>query len=83
VSLVTLKYFKDKNTDILSICQPLGTFMNEETENEYKQLIEESWYWSTIDDIIKMFDLYGKDKVLDDVANYKISQLTDYDKDVE
>jgi len=38
------------------------------------QLIEESWYWSTINDIVDIFDKYGMDNVLADVGNMKIQR---------
>lgn len=57
--------------------------MDRETEEDWQAFIEESWYWSVIDDIVKIFDLYGKDKVMDDVANMKLSQLQDHEKGLE
>ena len=44
------------------------------SDEELAQLGEECWYHSTIADIGLMFTIYGKDKVLNDVANYLISQ---------
>lgn len=44
------------------------------TDEELAQLGEECWYWSTIEDIALMFTLYGKDKVLTDVANHFIKK---------
>ena len=32
-------------------------------------LLEESWYFSVIEDIVQLFVAYGKDNVLTDVAN--------------
>lgn len=67
---MALKYFKDKNTHVLSKCQ--GDLIM--TDEEMAQLGEECWYWSTIEDIALMFTLYGKDKVLTDVANHLIKK---------
>lgn len=66
----------------MSICQGV-LIMDRETEQEWQAFIEESWYWSVIDDIVKIFDLYGKDKVMDDVANMKLSQLENHEKGIE
>lgn len=48
--------------------------MENESQDELMQLIEESWYWSTINDIVDMFDKYGMDNVLADVGNMKIQR---------
>jgi Golgi nucleoside diphosphatase len=48
--------------------------MENESTDELMQLIEESWYWSTINDIVDMFDKYGMDNVLADVGNMKIQR---------
>lgn len=48
--------------------------MENESQEELMQLIEESWYWSTINDIVDMFDKYGMDNVLADVGNMKIQR---------
>ena len=48
--------------------------MENESQDEVMQLIEESWYWSTINDIVDMFDKYGMDNVLADVGNMKIQR---------
>ena len=48
--------------------------MENENSEELMQLIEESWYWSTINDIVDMFDKYGMDNVLADVGNMKIQR---------
>lgn len=48
--------------------------MERETEEELLSLIEESWYWSTINDMVDMFDKYGMDSVLADVGNMKIQR---------
>jgi hypothetical protein len=39
------------------------------TDEELTQMLEESWYFSVIEDIVKLFEAYGKDNVLTDVAN--------------
>ena len=39
------------------------------TDEELTQMLEESWYFSVIEDIVKLFSIYGKDNVLTDVAN--------------
>ena len=48
--------------------------MENESQEELMQLIEESWYWSTINDIVDLFDKYGMDNVLADVGNMKIQR---------
>ena len=48
--------------------------MENESTDELMQLIEESWYWSTINDIVDLFDKYGMDNVLADVGNMKIQR---------
>ena len=48
--------------------------MENESQDELMQLIEESWYWSTINDIVDIFDKYGMDNVLADVGNMKIQR---------
>ena len=48
--------------------------MENESQEELMQLIEESWYWSTINDMVDMFDKYGMDSVLADVGNMKIQR---------
>ena len=48
--------------------------MENESQEELMQLIEESWYWSTINDIVDIFDKYGMDNVLADVGNMKIQR---------
>lgn len=48
--------------------------MENESTDELMQLIEESWYWSTINDIVDIFDKYGMDNVLADVGNMKIQK---------
>lgn len=48
--------------------------MENDDQNELMQLIEESWYWSTINDIVDIFDKYGMDNVLIDVGNMKIQR---------
>lgn len=48
--------------------------MENDSTDELMQLIEESWYWSTINDIVDMFDKYGMDNVLADVGNMKIQR---------
>jgi len=48
--------------------------MENESTDELMQLIEESWYWSTINDIVDIFDKYGMDNVLADVGNMKIQR---------
>ena len=48
--------------------------MENENQEELMQLIEESWYWSTINDIVDIFDKYGMDNVLADVGNMKIQR---------
>ena len=48
--------------------------MENESQDELMQLIEGSWYWSTINDIVDMFDKYGMDNVLADVGNMKIQR---------
>ena len=48
--------------------------MENENQEELMQLIEESWYWSTINDIVDIFDKYGMDNVLTDVGNMKIQR---------
>ena len=48
--------------------------MENDSQEELMQLIEESWYWSTINDIVDMFDKYGMDNVLADVGNMKIQR---------
>ena len=40
--------------------------MNDE---EIVEMLEESWYYSVIEDIVKVFNQYGKEYVLTDVAN--------------
>jgi hypothetical protein len=39
------------------------------TDEELTQMLEESWYFSVIEDIVKLFEAYGRDNVLTDVAN--------------
>ena len=39
------------------------------TDEELTQMLEESWYFSVIEDIVQLFATYGKDNVLTDVAN--------------
>lgn len=39
------------------------------TDEELTQMLEESWYFSVIEDIVKLFEAYGKENVLTDVAN--------------
>jgi hypothetical protein len=39
------------------------------TDEELTEMLEESWYFSVIEDIVKLFEAYGKDNVLTDVAN--------------
>ena len=39
------------------------------TDEELTQMLEESWYFSVIEDIVQLFAVYGKDNVLTDVAN--------------
>lgn len=48
--------------------------MENDNSEELMQLIEESWYWSTINDIVDMFDKYGMDAVLADVGNMKLQR---------
>ena len=48
--------------------------MENDSQEELMQLIEESWYWSTINDIVDLFDKYGMDNVLADVGNMKIQR---------
>jgi Golgi nucleoside diphosphatase len=48
--------------------------MENDSTDELMQLIEESWYWSTINDIVDIFDKYGMDNVLADVGNMKIQR---------
>lgn len=48
--------------------------MENDSQEELMQLIEESWYWSTINDIVDLFDKYGMDTVLADVGNMKIQR---------
>ena len=48
--------------------------MEKDSQEELMQLIEESWYWSTIKDIVDIFDKYGMDNVLTDVGNMKIQR---------
>ena len=48
--------------------------MENDSTDELMQLIEESWYWSTINDIVDMFDKYGMDNVLADVGNMNIQR---------
>lgn len=48
--------------------------MEKDSQEELMQLIEESWYWSTINDIVDIFDKYGMDNVLADVGNMKIQR---------
>lgn len=48
--------------------------MENDSQEELMQLIEESWYWSTINDIVDIFDKYGMDNVLADVGNMKIQR---------
>ena len=38
------------------------------TDEELTQMLEESWYFSVIEDIVQLFSVYGKDNVLTDVA---------------
>lgn len=39
------------------------------TDEELTEMLEESWYFSVIEDIVKLFEAYGRDNVLTDVAN--------------
>ena len=48
--------------------------MENDSQEELMQLIEESWYWSTINDIVDLFDKYGMDNVLADAGNMKIQR---------
>jgi Golgi nucleoside diphosphatase len=57
--------------------------MENESQEELMQLIEESWYWSTINDIVDMFDKYGMDNVLADVGNMKIQREEAKSKDID
>jgi hypothetical protein len=47
---------------------------DEMTNEELEAFIEESWYWSVINDIVDVFDKYGMDNVLIDVGNMKIQR---------
>jgi hypothetical protein len=47
---------------------------DEMTNEELEAFIEESWYWSVINDIVDVFDKYGMDNVLVDVGNMKIQR---------
>lgn len=38
-------------------------------DEEITLMLEESWYWSTIEDMIVLFKQHGKENVLRDVAN--------------
>ena len=57
--------------------------MENESQEELMQLIEESWYWSTINDIVDIFDKYGMDNVLADVGNMKIQREEAKSKDID
>ena len=57
--------------------------MENESTDELMQLIEESWYWSTINDIVDIFDKYGMDNVLADVGNMKIQREEAKSKDID
>jgi Golgi nucleoside diphosphatase len=57
--------------------------MENDSQEELMQLIEESWYWSTINDIVDIFDKYGMDNVLADVGNMKIQREESKIKDSE
>ena len=39
------------------------------TNQEIQEMLEESWYWSTIEDMLVIFAEHGKEKVLRDAAN--------------
>ena len=57
--------------------------MENDSQEELMQLIEESWYWSTINDIVDIFDKYGMDNVLADVGNMKIQRDESKSKPLE
>lgn len=38
-------------------------------DDDIVEMLEESWYYSVIEDIVKVFNQYGKEYVLTDVAN--------------
>jgi hypothetical protein len=39
------------------------------TDKKLTEMLEESWYFSVIENIVKLFEAYGRDNVLTDVAN--------------
>lgn len=39
------------------------------TNQEIQEMLEESWYWSTIEDMLVIFAEHGKENVLRDAAN--------------
>lgn len=43
--------------------------MGEEYDSEIVEMLEESWYWSTIEDMIVLFAQHGRENVLNDLAN--------------
>ena len=49
----------------------LGFKMEEikEYDDDIVEMLEESWYYSVIEDIVEVFNQYGKEYVLTDVAN--------------
>jgi len=38
-------------------------------DQELVEMLEESWYWSVIDDMLSLFNEHGRDNVLRDAAN--------------
>lgn len=48
-------------------------------DNEIVEMLEESWYYSVLEDIIQVFHQYGRDNVLRDVTNL----IMEYDRNSE
>ena len=42
---------------------------DEQHDKEIVAMLEESWYWSTIEDMIVLFKQHGRENVLNDLAN--------------
>lgn len=72
MSLITLKYIK-----VQEVCQLLSKRKKIMRIDELEEMQQECAYWSTVRDIVDLFDKYGMDNVLVDVGNLKISMERD------
>lgn len=59
------------------VCQLLSKRKKIMRIDELEELQQECAYWSTVRDIVDLFDKYGMDNVLVDVGNLKISMERD------